>query len=382
MNLARTEDQRLIESSAFDWLAAHYGFRAREAGVHRDGGSASVWQAFAGLGWLGMPLPAAHEGLELGSIECGVLLHAMGRHLVVEPVHACVHEAASLLAEAGNPEQQAQWLPGVIDGRHRLALAHCDTSHMLPWDTPALRATTTNSGWRLDGVKRGIAAGPGAQRWIVSATTAQGQVTLFLVNPKTEGLHVRGFNTTDGRRAADAVFEGVTLLNEARLSSADGDAAALLRRVMARATVLRCWEAAGVIQAAVEQTVAYTQQRQQFGQSISQFQVVQHRLAEMAVHAAEALAACELAAMRLELAHDPVDAASMARTKVVAGAQYVAKEAVQLHGAMGVCEELPIAATFRHLLAFSQVDGSAARHASSRGRGLLVTRAHETSQTL
>lgn len=381
MNLARNEDQRLIESSALDWLAAHYGFRAREASVHRDGGSASVWQAFAGLGWLGMPLPAAHEGLELGSIDCGVLLHAMGRHLVVEPVHACVHEAASLLAEAGSPEQQAQWLPGVVDGGHRLALAHGDSTHMLPWDVPALRATPTNTGWRLDGVKRGIAAGPGAKRWIVSALTAQGQVTLFLVDPQTEGLHVSGFDTTDGRRAADAVFDGVALPNEARLSGA-ADQAAVLRRVMARATVLRCWEAAGVMQAAVEQTVAYTRQRQQFGQSISQFQVVQHRLAEMAVHAAEALAACELATMRLELAHDPVDAASMARTKVVAGSQFVAKEAVQLHGAMGVCEELPIAATFRHLLAFSQVDGSAARHASSRGHGLLVTQAHETSQTL
>lgn len=381
MNLARTEDQRLIESSALNWLGAHYDFREREAGVHRDGGSASVWQSFAGLGWLGMPLPAVHEGLELGSIDCGVLMHAMGRHLVVEPVHACVYEAASLLAEAGNPEQQARWLPGVVDGGHRLALAHCDSIHMLPWDMPALRATPTNAGWRLEGVKRGIAAGPGAERWIVSALTAQGKLALFLVDPQTEGLHVSAFDTTDGRRAADAVFNGVSLPNESRLSGA-ADEAAVLRRVMARATVLRCWEAAGVMQAALEQTVAYTQQRQQFGQSISQFQVVQHRLAEMAVHAAEALAACELATMRLELAHDQVDAASMARTKVVAGSQFVAKEAVQLHGAMGVCEELPIAATFRHLLAFSQLDGSAARHASRRGHGLLMTRAHEVSQTL
>jgi alkylation response protein AidB-like acyl-CoA dehydrogenase len=105
-------------------------------------------------------------------------------------------------------------------------------------------------------------------------------------------------------------------------------------------------------------------------------------LAEMAVHAAEALAACELASMRADLVDVSCDAASMARIKVVTGAQYIAKEAVQLHGAMGVCEELPIAATFRQLLAFCHVDGLSGRHAVSRGRQFLTNRAHENSQTL
>lgn len=382
MNFTRTEEQRLIEASAADWLTANYDFRARERGVHRDGGDPAAWHSYAELGWLGMPLPAAHGGLAMGSVDCGVLMYALGRHLVVEPVHSTVHEAACLLADAGSPEQVEQWLPGVIDGSHRLALAHVEDSQSLPWSAPALRATKTASGWLLAGTKRAVAGGPNARRWIVSAITETGDVQLFLIDPATAQVHSNGFDTTDGRRAADAVLDNIAVPEDARLPSLRDDSAAGLRRALARATLMRCWEAAGLMQAAVDQTVAYTQERHQFGHAISEFQVVQHRLAEMAVHAAEALAACELASMRADLVDVSCDAASMARIKVVTGAQYIAKEAVQLHGAMGVCEELPIAATFRQLLAFCHVDGLSGRHAVSRGRQFLKNRAHENSQTL
>lgn len=382
MNAFRTEEQRLIESSALDWLTGHYDFRAREVGVHRDGGNSAAWQAFAELGWLAMPLPSACEGLELGLLECGVLLQALGRHLVVEPVHACLHEAAAVLALAGSEVQKRRWLPGVASGEHRLALAHSESGHELPWAVPGLLATRTESAWLLHGQKRSIRTGPGAARWIVSATTGDGGVRFFLVDPNTHGLVLEDYDTTDGGRAADARFDNVGVSPEDILGDANTDASGCLRRGLSTSTLMRCWEASGVMQAAVEQTATYMQQRKQFGRPLSEFQVVQHRLAEMSVFSTEAQAACELATMRIARGDDAADAASMARIKTVAAAQFIAKEAVQLHGAMGVCEELPIAATFRQLLAFIHADGSEATLAAWRGRELLSSRAFELSQTL
>jgi len=382
MNTFRTEEQRLIESSALDWLAGHYDFRAREVGVHRDGGSPAAWQAFAELGWLAMPLPSAYEGLELGLLECGILMQALGRHLVVEPVHACLHEAAAVLCLVGNEEQKQRWLAGVASGEHRLALAHCESGHELPWEAPNLMATRIASGWRLVGQKRSIRSGPGATRWIVSATTDNGGVRCFLVEPERHGVVLEDYNTTDGGRAADARFDNVEVSHEDLLGDANTDASGLLRKALSTATLMRCWEASGVMLAAAEQTATYMQQRKQFGRPLSEFQVVQHRLAEMSVFSTEAQAACELATMRIARGDDVADAASMARIKSVAAAQFIAKEAVQLHGAMGVCEELPIAATFRQLLAFIHADGSAAALAAWRGRELFSSRAFELSQTL
>ena len=236
------------------------------------------------------------------------------------------------------------------------------------------------AGWTLSGEKRQVIAAPGAARWIVSAQ-AQGGTQLFLVRPSAAGVQLDAYDTVSGGRAADIRLSGVA----AELLGADdaagvrglrgvqgtqgaGSPEANLHQVLAEGLIGLGWEAVGAMQAALAQTTDYTQQRRQFGQSLSQFQVVQHRLAEMAVHCAEAQAVCELASMRLALA--PAEGPSLAalvKTKVGSAARYVAQEAVQLHGAMGVCEELPIAATFRLLLAFRQQGGQGSDHAAARG---------------
>jgi alkylation response protein AidB-like acyl-CoA dehydrogenase len=377
-----TEEQRLIRSSAQDWLAGNYDFRQREAGVHRDGGAPAAWSAFADLGWLGLPLPEAAGGFGGGPVETGVLLQAMGRHLVVEPYAAAV-QAARLLALAGTPAQQERWLAGSSDGSARLALAHAEPGDALPWEARRTLARRVDGGWRLQGMKQLVIGGAGAQRWIVSARDADGgDLLLFLVDPASAGVAVDAYDTTDGGRAADAVFHDVALDADAIVGDA-AHAKAKLGQVLAEGLVAQCWQAAGAMQAVLEQTTQYTQQRRQFGQSLSQFQVVQHRLAEMAVQVHEAEAACELASMRL--ARDPSDGRAIAasvRNKVARAARFVSQEAVQLHGAMGVCEELPVAATFRHLLAFAQQGGAAADHAADLGAALLAHGGYARSATL
>lgn len=385
MRFSLTDEQQLIQSSALDWLAGNYDFRSRNAGLHRDGGSPAAWRAFAELGWLGLPLPEDAGGSGAGLAEAGLLMQAFGRHLVVEPWHACVLQAARLLALCGDAQQQARWLPGVVAGQHRLALAHAEPGDSLPWAARRCIAQPDAGGWRLHGRKQLVIGGPGAARWLVSASEpgADGREMLFLVDPAQDGVVIDAHDTADGGRAADARLEGVLLPAAALVGTPGHGATATLHQVLAEGLVARCWEATGAMQAVLEQTTGYTQQRRQFGQALSAFQVVQHRLAEMAVLCTEAQAACELATMRLAPA--PADApavAAMAMSKVGRAARYVAQEAVQLHGAMGVCEELPVAATFRMLLAFNHQGGQPAAHAGYLGGKLLAGGQFAHSQTL
>ena len=164
MKLSLTEDQGLIQSSALDWLSGQYDFRQREAGLHRDGGSPETWRAFAEMGWLGLPLPEEVGGLGMGLLEAGLLMQTLGRHLVVEPVHATVLQAARLVALAGTPAQQAEWLPPLVAGELRLALAHMEPDDRGPWGARRAMARRSPEGWRIDGEKRQAIAAPGASQ--------------------------------------------------------------------------------------------------------------------------------------------------------------------------------------------------------------------------
>lgn len=381
MDFRLTEEQQMIAASATDWLQNHYDFRQRESSVGRDGGSPAVWRAMAELGWLGLPLPADVGGLELGAIECGVLAQALGRHLVVEPFIESTLQAARLLALTGSAAQREAWLPGVIDGTHRLALAH-EEGGRLPWSAPGLKARADGADWILDGEKQCVASAAGAARWIVSATTGDGTIGLFLVDPSIAGIALDAYDTSDGGRAADITFRAVRLDAASRLD--EEDARSCLHRVLTEGIVARCWSATGTMQAALEQTTDYVRQRRQFGRSLAEFQVVQHRLAEMAVLCTEAQAACELASISLARATAAKcrAIAGLAKNKVARAARHVSQDCVQLHGAMGVCEELPIASAFRTLMAFSQWGGDGASHALEVGRALLVEGGFAQSRTL
>lgn len=377
-----TDEQRLIQSSALDWLVHHYDFRQREASVHRDGGAPTVWASFAEMGWLGLALSEDVGGIEGGLMEKGLLMQALGRHLVVEPFHSCVVLAARLLDLAGTPAQRRQWLPAVVAGQQRLALLHHEKGDALPWPPRRCMAQACETGWVLNGAKAAAVGAVGSARWMVTATNSEGQTQVFLVDPEQAGVHIDAYGTSDGRQAADIYLEQVAVGHDALLDGADCSAA--VERVLAEGIIAACWEATGAMQAALEQTQLYTQQRKQFGQAIASFQVVQHRLAEMAVQCAEAQAACEFATMRLDKQSSNLaqHVAAGVKNKVGRAARFIAQECVQLHGAMGVCEELPIASTFRQLTAFAHEGGHADSHAQWLGGQLARTGDYAHSQTL
>lgn len=383
MLLCLTEVQEMIESSVLEFLTNEYDFIKRARGLDADDGIAPrVWQSFADMGWLGLPVPESEGGIGGRAMESGLLMRAFGRHLVVEPYVNAVLLGTRLIAECGRAEQRAVWLPELVEGRRRVVLAHDERGVADPWAPRGTRALEQGGGFRIEGAKSMVAGAPGADGVLVSARTETGGHALFVVPLDAPGVTVAPCRTLDGGRAADLRFDDVYVDRSALLGE-PVDASGVLRQIIAEAVVSECWEACGAMQAALEQTAAYTQQRIQFGKSISSFQVVQHRLAEMAVCCEEALAACQLAALSVERdAASAVAAAAMAKSKVGRGARFVAQEAVQLHGAMGVSEELPIASYFRKLLAFAQRSGGTAWAGQRYGELMLLSDAWRDSRTL
>ncbi len=390
MQLVRSEEQELIRASALDWLAANYTFERRKGSLRKDGGSPAVWRAFAELGWLGLHLPEEWGGSAASLVEQGILANAMGRHLVVEPWLGCL-AATRLLAAAGTTEQGRDWLPGAVRGKSRVILAHQEaTSCRDPSAGLDTRLHRGPNGWRLSGSKRAVVGASWAARWVVSARLGdEERASLCLVDPLARGVHVDAYETPDGACAADIQLDEVAIAEGDLLGGHDTDQSPVLRLVAAESAVAACWRALGTMQTAVELSVSHVQQRQQFGKPLAHFQAVQHKVAEMTVQVVEAEAACELAAMRIERARgtdaewaSASEAAASATSKISRAARYVSQEAVQLHGAMGVCEEFPIASIFRTLLMFRAAAGGSAVPAQQYGQSVLRSSSFSISATL
>ena len=386
MRLTLSEEQALIESSVQDFLAAEYSFAQRARSLQAAHGcSPEIWQQFAAMGWLALLLPESDAGAGAGTLEAGLVMRAFGRHLVVEPYAASALLATPLLAGHGRPEQRDQWQAALVEGRVRAALAHEERGAPLPWLQRRTVARRSAAGWLLSGSKQLVPGAAGADLLLVSAQVPDqdgSEQRLFLLSPRHSGLRITPAMTSDGSHVADLVFDDVRLAN-GDLLGADTDATPLLLQACARHLVALCWEASGAMAAVHEQTVGYLRQRVQFGQPLSQFQVVAHRLAEMAVACEEALAACQLAALRIDAgAPDPMSLASMAKSKVGRESRFVAQQAVQLHGAMGVSQELPVASYFRKLTAFGQQGGSHAAHSQAFGAAMLQNQGWRDSRTL
>lgn len=382
MKLTLSEEQALIAASAQDFLRAEYDFAQRQRSLQAPHAcERRIWKQFAELGWLGLLVPEAEGGLGAGLLEAGLLMRAFGQHLVAEPYLASALVATPLLARQGRAEQRAAWLPGLLAGSRRAALAHEEALAPLPWGLRQTHAVRVDTGWRLAGSKQLVPGAAGADLLLVTAQAGTEQ-RIFLLHADTPGVQLTPARTADGAWAADLQLAGVYLTNDDLLGE-DRDASTVLADACARQLVALAWEASGSMAAAVAQTAAYMQQRAQFGQALAKFQVIAHRLAEMAVCSEEAHAACELAALRIDAgAADALACASMAKSKVGREARFVAQNAVQLHGAIGVTEELPIASHFRKLTAFMQQGGSTAAHGRAFGEAMLRTQGWAESRTL
>jgi alkylation response protein AidB-like acyl-CoA dehydrogenase len=363
MNFEYSDEQQQLADSVRKFLAQAYGFEQRKAIINSaSGGSEQVWKTFAEMGLTAIALPEADGGFGGGAIDLMPVMEACGEALVVEPLLDQI-VAGRLLAKAGTEAQRAALLPGLIDGSATLALATLEPGQRYDLAPQVTTATKSGEGWVLRGEKCVVIGAAAAARLIVSARSAKGP-SLFIVDAKAQGLSLNPCRTVDGQRAADVRLDGVKLGADALLG-ADGGAQPLIDEAVDFATALQCAEAIGAMSFANDTTLDYLKTRKQFGVPIGSFQVLQHRMVEMVIHTEQARSMAILAASKVDTADSAAErqrAVSAAKVKIADTARIVSQEAVQLHGGMGMTEELKISHTFRRLTTIGQRFGDADHH--------------------
>jgi hypothetical protein len=331
------------------------------------GFSPAVWKQFAELGWLALPLAEEFGGLGGGAVEIGILMEAFGRGLVSEPYVATVVLGAALIERCGTNEQKQASLPKVADGSLKLAFAHSERAARFDLAKVATSATKTAQGWRLSGSKIAVLDGHAADEIIVSALMhdhhgPSGRIGLFVAPATVPGLAISDYARLGGGRACNIELSDIHLPDDALLG--DGhDALPAIEWAVDRAMAALGAEAVGIMQTLLETTLDYTKIRKQFGRPLSANQVIRHRLADMAMQVDEARSMALRAALKADAAPtERARAASGAKAKIGKCARFVGEQAIQLHGGMGVTEELEVGAYFKRLVAFDTLFGGSAHH--------------------
>jgi alkylation response protein AidB-like acyl-CoA dehydrogenase len=340
----------MLRDSAERYTADNYAFLQRAAFLETGGHSPKAWRDYAELGWLALRLPEDAGGLDADATAIGAIMEVVGARLLLEPILASAVLGTGLVLRQASATQQAQLLPQLADGSLKLAFAE--------EDDPAAPCRWHEG--RLSGAKIGVLHGDIADRLIVSARNVAGEPVLALVNPAAPGVERRAYRLVDGRGAALFAFDhaAAELLGEA-----DEPAAAAIAEARDEAAVALCAEACGVIASLVATTNDYLKVRKQFGQPIGSNQALQHRMVELYLLREEARALTRAAQQAMSLPpHQRTRTVSGAKAYIASAARRVANEAVQMHGGVGVTEELDVSHYFRRAMVIGALFGNRDAH--------------------
>ena len=366
MSLLLNEEQRMLRDSAAEFLGARSPIAAlRKLRDTRDarGWDEALWREITELDWPAAVLPEEHGGLGIGWAGLGAVFEQIGRTLAATPLLSTVVLGAGLIERLGSDAQRSHWLPRIAAGETVLALALDETPRHDPARI-ATRARRDGAGWVLDGEKWFVLDGHVAERLLVVARTddAAASLAVFLVDPAAPGVELERTIMVDSRNAARLRLAGVALGADALLGTPAATAAAL-DAVLDRARACLAAEALGVIREAFDRSVAYLKERVQFGVAIGSFQALQHRAARLFVdiellHSAVAAA---LEAFDTD-APDAGELASLAKARAGDLSERALNEAAQLHGGIGVTDELDIGLMMKRGRALQQTFGDGAFH--------------------
>jgi len=361
MNFNYTEEQLALQDTLRRFIAKDYAFEHRRALTKSaDGFDRSAWKTFADFGILALPFHEDFGGLNGTAVDTMLVMEMLGRGLALEPYVSTVVLCGGLIRDAGSAAQKEALLPAIAGGELMLALAHDEPGGRYEIDRVATTATPTGGGWQLDGAKAVVLGAPSADKLIVSARDGKG-LSLFLVDAKAAGVSMRTYPTQDGARAADVKLAKVAVGADALIGTA-GNALPAIERAIDYANAALCAEAVGIMSALNEVTLEYLKTRKQFGVPIGNFQALQHRMADMVIATEQARSMATLAAVRADSpdAAERSRAVAAARAYIGTQARFVGQQAVQLHGGMGVVDELNVSHYFKRLtmigLTFGDVD--------------------------
>ncbi|WP_280421932.1 acyl-CoA dehydrogenase family protein [Nocardia carnea] len=371
MEFTFTDEQQMLRDAVAGFLAARYDLEKSRSAVKTGAGwQPEIWRGLAELDVLGLTLPEETGGSGGGPIESMIIAEELGRALVVEPYVDTVVVGGGLLRRSGG-ERAQDLLRKIAQGSARVAFAALEPGSGEVRHHVSVTARRDGDSWVLDGAKIVVTGAPIATHLIISARTAgerrdQDGISLFLAefdaSAPPPGVEVHRYRTIDDRVAADLTFTGFRLAADALLG-AEGQAWPIIDATVDDAIAAVASEAVGLMRKVLDDTVEYTKQRRQFGVPISSFQALQHRMVDMLIELEQSIAAAYLAAYALEA--EPAERAraiSAAKVTIGRATRFIGQNSVQLHGAMGMTEELAIGHYFKRLTAIEYEFGNSSDH--------------------
>ena len=368
MNFELSDEQKLIGESVERFIQDNYELETRRKLADEEPGfSREHWSTMAELGWLALPFDEAQGGFGGNQIDVMVVMEQFGRGLVLEPYLASIVLGGGAVKRGGPDALKDEVLPGVIDGSRQLTLAYAEPQARFDLHDVATTARADGDGYLLNGHKSMVLHAATAHQIVVSARTSGAQagregITLFLVDGNAQGLTRQDFPTVDGLRASEIELKDVRVGRDRVIGAADGGHDILLA-VANDGILALCAEAVGAMEMLYKSTVDYTQERVQFDHPLSDFQVLQHRMVDMFVEYEQCKSLLFRATMEAASGADSAQRTIHALKHLVGkSGLFIGENAVQLHGGMGMTEELAIGHYFKRLLVIDSQFGNADYH--------------------
>ncbi|WP_444888677.1 acyl-CoA dehydrogenase family protein [Microbulbifer sp. JMSA008] len=368
MDFSYSEEQQMLQSSVSKFIQQDYDFDRRSKLIDSDTGfSEDNWKLFAELGWLMVPFNAEDGGLGGSAVDLMVVMEEFGRGLVVEPFLASAVLSGGLIASGANEAQKRELISLLMEGQLQLAFAFAEPQSRFNLSDIATKAIRRGDSYVVNGHKAVVLNGSAADKLLVAVRTGGGQhdcegITLLLIDANSEGIHRQGYATVDGHRAAEVKFNNVMVPVANRVGE-EGAALPVIEQTIDRATLALCAEAVGAMEKIYKKTVEYTKTREQFGVPIGKFQALQHRMVDMFTEYEQARSILLMAALQLDVNNGVAPKAiSAAKSRIGKAARLVGQEAIQLHGGIGVTEELDVSHYFKRLTTIQYFFGSTDYH--------------------
>ncbi len=369
MDFNLTKEQQMLSEVVQRFVAKEYTFATRRGILEStDGWSRKVWSQLAEMGLLSLQVPEEYGGMASTSIEMLLTMTALGRGLLLEPYLPSAILATALIRELGSRAQKESWLPSLAAGERIAVPAHVERGSRYDLSRIATSAVRKGDGFALNGRKTIVLHAAAADLLLVSARTAgnagdEAGISLFGVERGATGVSLQSYPTLDGQRGADVTLRDVQAPREA-LIGPEGGAFPAISAVWDLGIAALCAEAVGALEAIFQATADYLMTRKQFGVPIGHFQALQHRVAEMLIHVEQAKSMSYLAAMRCTERDAALRGRAISAAKVLIGqaCRRVGQEAVQLHGGMGVTDELIVSHYFKRLTAIELSLGDTEHH--------------------
>jgi alkylation response protein AidB-like acyl-CoA dehydrogenase len=368
MDFTLSEEQQLLKDSVERFVRENYELSQRREHVASDDGfSRDHWAMMAELGWLGAAMPEEYGGIGGGAAETMVIMEGFGNGLVVEPYFATAVLGGNLVLRGGNDAQKSALLPALVEGKLMLAFAYAEPRSRYDLHHVETTAKKNGGGYVLNGRKGVVVHGGTADKLIVSARTGgsardRDGITLFLIDRGAKGVTLRGYQTIDGLRAAELELDNVSVGTDGVLGAVDRGIT-LIEDTARRGMAALAAEAVGVMDKMQALTNEYLQTREQFGRPLGKFQALQHRMVDILIACEESRSATYVANLRLDDDADACDqAATAAKVKIGQCGRLVGQSAIQLHGGMGMTDEMSIGHYFKRLAMIDLMFGDHAHH--------------------